>query len=141
MSAEVWLTVTGEQTGPDGSRDRSRTSCRAVYDQFEGRHIFTYSERDPENGAVTESVMELSESSCSIRRRGAVSTNMRFVPCKEQDCMYETPYGSIPLTTFTRKIAVRRMGENLHARIRYRMGLMGADPVECAVTVKAEPLT
>ena len=76
MSAEVWLTVTGEQTGPDGSRDRSRTSCRAVYDQFEGRHIFTYSERDPENGAVTESVMELSESSCSIRRRGAVSTNM-----------------------------------------------------------------
>ena len=55
--------------------------------------------------------------------------------------MYETPYGSIPLTTFTRKIAVRRMGENLHARIRYRMVLMGADPVECAVTVKAEPLT
>ena len=43
------------------------------------------------------------------------------------------------MTISTHLVAVREVGDNFHARIRYRLTPAGGDPVECAVTVRAEP--
>ena len=153
----VLLTVTGEETYADGHKDRTRTVSRAVCERsgaceecgsaFDGKggagetdccvRVFRYREEDP--AGVTESVIGFSDGSCSIVRAGLINTKMRFVPQKETRCIYDTPYGSIPLTICTQLVAVRRVGDHFHARIRYRLIPEGADPVECAVTVKAEP--
>ena len=77
MSREVWLTVTGDQKDADGRSDRNSVSCRALYEVVDGSHVFTYRERDPESGAVTESRMVFAQSFCRIVRAGAVRTNMR----------------------------------------------------------------
>lgn len=137
---EVWLTVTGEQTLAEGRKDSSRTSVRALYENRDGARVFRFREQDPQSGAVTESVMEFSEGICSIKRSGAINVVMKFVPGQEQSCMYGTPFGAIPMAILTRRFAVKEIGENFHARIRYRLVPEGGDPMECAVTVKAEPL-
>ena len=135
----VLLTVTGEQTDAGGLRGSSRTSCSAEHEYRDGIHVYTYCESDPQSGAVTQTRMQLSAESCSIVRAGEINTRMEFVPGQEKHCDYGTPFGSLSMTIYTERIAVRKVGENFHARIRYRMILAGTDSVECSVTIKAEP--
>ena len=160
---EVLLTITGEETYADGHKDRSRTRSRAVCEMGSnscsesggisgnsdagdksgacvkscGTSVFRYREEDPSGGA-TESVMAFSGGCCSITRTGAISTQMRFIPDQETRCVYDTPFGSIPMTIYTHLVASRVVGNNFHARIRYRLTLEGAEPAECAVTVQAK---
>jgi len=136
----VRLTVTGEQKDADGRRDSSRTSCSAEYEYRDGIHVYIYCESDPQSGAVTRTQMELSAELCSIVRAGEINTRMEFATGKESLCDYGTPFGSLSMTIYTERIAMRQVGENFHARIRYRMVIAGADPVECSVTIKAEPV-
>ena len=140
VSREVWLTVTGEQKDADGRSDRNSTSCRALYEIVDGSHVFTYRERDPETGAVTESRMVFAQSFCRIVRAGAVRASMYFRPMEELESEYETAFGTILMKTYTRRLAMRKVGENFHARVSYTLHLQGGAPMECAVTVKAEPL-
>lgn len=140
MSREVWLTVTGEQKDRDGRSDRNATRCRAFYEIIDGEHVFTYVETDSESGAVTNSRMVISESYCRIERSGAVSANMHFEPQRELESEYETGFGSLRMKLFTKRLAARQVGENFHARVSYTLCLQGGDPMECAVTIKAEPL-
>ncbi|MBR3164746.1 MAG: DUF1934 domain-containing protein [Lachnospiraceae bacterium] len=100
--------------------------------------VFRYREEDPAGGG-TDSVIGFSDGCCSIVRTGLINTEMRFVPHETTRCIYGTPYGSIPMTICTRLVAVRRVGDNFHARVRYQLTPEGADPMECAVTIKAEP--
>ena len=139
MGREVWLTVTGEQKDADGRRDRNSTQIRAWYERREDLHIFEYREKDPQSGEVTDSTLVFSKAYCSIERKGAVSTKMRFWPEKETECMYETGFGSIPMKIFTKRLAMREVGSNVHGRVSYDLYLQGGDPMECAVTIKAEP--
>ena len=149
---EVMLTVTGEETYADGHKDSMRTRSRAVYEKvFEengsggagegtcAAHVFRYRETDPQSGAVTESVIRFAGEGGSMERTGAVSTRMRFAPGEVTDCVYDTPFGSIPMPISTRPVAMREVGDNFPARLRYRLTPAGGDPVECAVTVRAEP--
>ena len=140
MGREVWLTVTGEQKDPDGQRDRNSTQIRAWYERKEDMHIFEYRERDPQSGEVTDSTLVFSAEHCSIERKGAVSAKMRFWPEEETECIYETGFGSIPMKIFTKRLAMREVGSNFHGRVVYDLHLQGGDPMECAVTVKAEPV-
>ena len=139
MGREVWLTVTGEQKDADGRKDRNSTQCRAWYEKRGDLHIFEYRETDPQSGAFTDSRLVFSKTGCSIERTGVVSTMMRFEPERELECMYETGFGSIPMKIFTKRLAMREVGSNIHGRVSYDLYLQGGDPMECAVTIKAEP--
>lgn len=137
---EVWLTVTGEQTDAEGRIDKNAVHCRALCENRDGAYIFSYTERDPGSGDVTDSRMLFSENLCRIDRNGAVTTCMRFEPQKEAECLYETDLGTFSIKLFTKRLAMRRVGENFHARVSYTLCFQGAEPVECAVTIKAEPV-
>ncbi len=140
MATEIWLTVTGEQKDSDGRSDRNAVRCRAFYEKRGKEHIFTYRETDPESGAVTDSEMLFTENSCRIIRRGAVRTTMCFSPDSEYECMYGTAFGEIPMKIIAKRVAMKKIGDNFHARVSYRLSFQGADPMECAVTIKAEPI-
>lgn len=140
MKREVWLTVTGEQKDPDGRSDRNAVRCRAFYETRDGEHRIVYRERDAESGGLTESEMLFAENFCRIDRTGAVTTSMRFTPGEDAGALYETGFGTIRMKIHTRRLAVRVVGENFHARVSYTLSLEGGEPLECAVTVKAEPV-
>ena len=140
MRRDVWLTVTGDQTDADGRSDRNTTACRALYEIEDGIHRFTYKDIDPETGAVTQSRMEFADSFCRITRSGAVRTSMYFRPLEELESEYETGFGTNLMKIYTKRLAMRQVGDNFHARVSYTLHLQGGEPIECAVTVKAEPL-
>ena len=137
---DVWLTVTGDQTDAEGRSDRNKTACRALYEIKDGIHIFTYKDIDPETGRATQSRMEFADAFCRITRSGAVCTSMCFRPLEELESEYETGFGTILMKIYTKRLAMRQVGDNFHARVSYTLYLQGGDPIECAVTVKAEPL-
>ena len=84
--------------------------------------------------------MVFAQSFCRIVRAGAVRTNMYFRPAEELESEYETGFGTILMKIYTKRLAMRQVGENFHARVSYTLHLQGGAPMECAVTVKAEPL-
>lgn len=140
MKTEVWLTVTGEQKDPDGRADQNTGRYRACYENTDDRHIFTYEERDPDSGAVTKSEMIISKEAWTIRRSGGRSAVMRFSLGAREECLYETAFGSIPMTIATKRMGMRRIGERFLARVSYSLELGGGEPMDCAVMVKAEPV-
>lgn len=140
MTTEIWLTVIGEQKDSDGRSDRNAVRCRALYEERGREHIFTYRETDPESGAATDSEMLFTENFCRIMRKGAVRTTMYFSPDSEYECMYGTAFGEIPMKIIAKRVAMKKVGDNFHARVSYRLSFQGADPMECAVTIKAEPI-
>ena len=54
--------------------------------------------------------------------------------------MYGTVFGEIPMKITAKRVAMKKIGDNFHARVSYRLSFQGADPMECAVTIKAEPI-
>ena len=140
VRSDVWLTVTGDQTDAEGRSDRNKTACRALYEIKAGIHIFTYKDIDPETGRETQSRMEFADAFCRITRSGAVCTSMCFRPLEELESEYETGFGTILMKIYTKRLAMRQVGDNFHARVSYTLYLQGGDPIECAVTVKAESL-
>lgn len=140
MKTEVWLTVTGEQRDRDGRRDRNEGRHRALYEYADGAHIFEYQEEDPESGAVTKSRMVISQDLWTITRSGALRTVMEFEPGREKNCIYDTAFGSIPMTVLAGRMGMRRNGDRFLARVTYSLSFGEGDPMDCAVTVKAEPV-
>ncbi|HAB93450.1 MAG TPA: hypothetical protein DCF49_01580 [Lachnospiraceae bacterium] len=140
MKTEVWLTVTGEQRDTDGRSDRNEGRHRASYEYAGGVHIFEYEERDPDSGAVTGSRMEITESSWTITRSGALRTVMEFAPGDEKNCEYDTVFGSIPMTIVTSRMGMRKSGDRFRARVSYSLRFGGGEPMDCAVMIKAEPI-
>lgn len=140
MKTEVWLTVTGEQRDTDGRSDRNEGRYRALYENADGIHIFEYQERDPESGDITESRMVITEGSWTITRSGALRTVMEFEPGSEKECLYDTAFGSIPMTVLTGRMGMRKTEDRFRARVTYSLRFGGGDPMDCAVTIKAEPV-
>ena len=140
MKTEMRLTVMGEQRDPDGRADLNTGCYRAFYENIDGRHVFTDQERDPDSGAVTESEMIISQESWTIRRSGARAAVMRFAPGSREESLYETVIGSIPMAICTKRMGMRKMGERFLAKVSYSLELGGGEAMDCAVTVKAEPL-
>ena len=87
-----------------------------------------------------ESAIGFSDGCGSMERAGLIRTKMQFVPGKETGCVYDTPFGSIKMAISTKLVAVREIGDSVHARIRYELTPDGGDTVECTVTVRAEPV-
>ena len=140
---KVRLTITGRQTDPEGHTQENTAVYRAeaAYAAGEEGFRFRYQEGDG------ESSLFVSRSLVCIHRGERGGTQMRFDPAVPgTECMYATPYGTIPMRIRTRRIAVldgrSRPGPDeklrLRARVQYELRMDEAFCLECTVTIRAE---
>ncbi len=140
MTEEVWLTIIGEQTSPEGEKEQNRTKCRARYSQDGERHVLEYEERGEEGDKPTQSRLFIERERIEISRKGMVDSHMVMEREKEHDCLYETPYGAFPMKIRTVHVNCLETDERIHARAKYILSVEGDYTADCAVTIRIEPV-
>lgn len=158
MKRKVWLTLTGTQVQPDGSRDTNRRRCAAECLALEdGACVIEYRETEEAEAAdETDTAagdageqrgvpcrLEIRPGLLQLEKSGTAGTLLVMEAGKRHACRYETPCGTIPMETLTSRVVSRTVNGHLHVRAQYHLF---PDPeyapeyaVECSVQIKMEP--
>jgi len=140
MTEYVWLTITGEQTQPDGSTEKNTCRSRARYVLKEnGTHELTFREKVDGLEEPVENHVTVGEHRITVEKTGSLETNLVLENGRTNSCTYETPYGSFPMDIVTTHVACLETGGKIHARARYQLRMEGNYDVDCAVTIRIEP--
>lgn len=139
----VLLTLTGIQTDPDGNRQESTSVYEAVCTKEESGYLFRY--REQKDAAE----FFLSRGSVWMKREGQAAIHMRFDPSGiPVQGTFRTPFGSIPLTIRTERIAIldsagaasQKNPAVLRARIKYSLTLGGDCTQSCSMTIRVQSI-
>ena len=158
-SLETGSHAAGSRAAEGGGVTQTTSEYDALYhyDPDGGGHVFRYEEKDPESGAATAAQMRISDRKMVIERSGAVRAVIELIPGQETPCLYETAYGTIPMTFRTTELRivesgkkcgilrddgqgddVSAAGREITARVFYRILQDGTETLRCAVTVRAQ---
>lgn len=139
MTEEVWLTIIGEQTSPEGEKEQNRTRCRARYRRDGDRHVLEYEEQGEAGDRSTQNRLLIERERIEISRKGMVESCMVMEREKEHACLYETPYGAFPMKIRTVHVNCLETADKIHARAKYTLAMEGDYTADCAVTIRIEP--
>lgn len=129
------LTLKGKQTDPDGraweNASVHEAVCREVRRGAEKGREYSFQEEDG------RACLYVSRQSVVMERGGG--TRMVFDPSlPAAQCLYRTPYGTIPMEIRTRRIAVLfSSGGGCRARVLYTLRMEPDIRLDCEVTLSA----
>ena len=138
MTEDVWLTITGEQISPDGEKERNRTKCRAKYKKEGGSHVLLFEELCDGSRTPTANRLVIDREHIVIHKTGMVVSDLVLRGGHRHECLYQTPYGGIPMAIETSHVACLETARGIHARARYRLALDAQYAAECTVTIRIE---
>lgn len=138
---DVILTITGRQIQPDGTEEKHQTKHRARCKRNgDGAYEITYNERMEGIEEPLESRITVDKRRVVIERKGKLSTSLLLEKGRRNACLYETPYGAIPLETEADSIDALTVDRNIHIRVAYRL-LQGSMTISCTVGIRMEPVS
>ena len=111
---KVRLRIMSVMTDPQGERHETKHARLGVLREVRGSVVLTY--EDEQDGERAHVVLTASADSAQMRRVGAMSGMLRFEPGERTSSVYATDYGEIPVSVFTRQVALetRTDGGDLH---------------------------
>ena len=137
MAAEnnVLITMIAHQT--DGNeKDTTETIYPGKGYEKDGCYYVFYDEVDPENGKVTKASLRIRPRHIDIRKKGAVNTQMVFIPGQCTETEYQTPYGKFILTVDTKRAEIKRREKELAVELDYRLSLGGTQTIRNQMKIK-----
>jgi|GEM_PF-1212923 uncharacterized beta-barrel protein YwiB (DUF1934 family) len=141
MSEYVWLTVTGEQTHPDGTAEKNTSRSRARHEILsDGSHVLISEESLEDTGKTVTSRIVVSDHRITVEKTGDYASRMVFETGLSHSLEYRTPYGTLPMTIETSHVMALAVNENLHARAKYDLIYQAGEPVRCSVTIRTEKI-
>ena len=75
-----------------------------------------------------------------IRKKGAVNTQMVFIPGRCTETEYQTPYGKFILTVDTKRAEIRKREKEIDVELDYRLSLGGAQAIRNQMKIKVAEL-
>lgn len=102
--------------------------------------LLTYREGEDTGMGSTRTTIQLEEGKATLTRSGEMTSHMVFQPGQPHTSVYETPYGSLPLTLHTLRLEGELTGQGGKLFIHYHMELGGgsAGETRMRLTVKAK---
>lgn len=83
-------------------------------------------------------MIKLRKGGVEIIKKGPMSSHMTFVPKQTTQCIYETPYGSIPMEVHTKSINVIRTEDRLRIVLEYTLGMGEEQKIDSTVDISVE---
>lgn len=77
-----------------------------TFEKIDDKYIVEYDETEISGMEGTKTTIIIHNDSFSLKREGAIETNMEFKIRKENVALYKTPYGIIDMKTFTKKLDI-----------------------------------
>ena len=104
-----------------------------------GSSYITFKQVDPNYNVTINNLVKIKNGIVSIKRSGAIESNMVFDVEKPYATHYETPYGKLNIYVTTHEIESEITEENVKLRIKYEMMMQGkkiSDNIYCIESVK-----
>lgn len=104
-----------------------------------GSSYITFKQFDPNYNVTINNLVKIKNGIVSIKRSGAIESNMVFDVEKPYATHYETPYGKLNIYVTTHEIESEITEENVKLRIKYEMMMQGkkiSDNIYCIESVK-----
>ena len=110
-----------------------------VYTETDGGFTLAYEEPDPSmGGKVTLTYTAQGRKLMLERIQPAGRTVMIFTEGISTECVYRTPYGSLPLSIRTSKLSVLTLGRTFSITLRYRLESDNMDTMEIEFSLLAK---
>ena len=135
----VLITMTALHT--DGNnQDKTETIYPGKAYEKDGCFYVFYDEVDPDDGKVTKASLRIRLRHVDIRKKGAINTQMVFIPGQCTETEYQTPYGKFILTVDTRRADVKKGDREVMVELDYRLSLGGTEAVRNRMSIKVAEL-
>ncbi|MCR4990079.1 MAG: DUF1934 domain-containing protein [Lachnospiraceae bacterium] len=117
MIKDVWVKITGHQTGPDGTTDVNEQEFPA---QYFNKNNFHYIISENERLAKSERY-KFNHRFLEVIRDGDTFSKLTFDAGKMCRTNYKTPYGRMEFTFNTHQITLNDSPEEIRIEINYEM--------------------
>ena len=137
---EVHVSLVGRQV--DAAGEESRIALSVMGRRFlrgESRYV-SYDDTELVEGEVVPTVLRFGADQILLQRRGIVRFAQQFMQGKERRSNYHTPYGTLSITTLTRRLRMRRAADGAEeAYIFYTLYVDGVRQSDNTLEIKIEP--
>lgn len=119
---EVTLTMQSLEVAYDeqgAEENREERVCRATC-FLKGEKLYLQYE-EGEDGAVTKTMLVITEDELIVRRKGAMESRMQFRRGLTYSFLYHTPYGDVPLTIATKELTSKRTEKAIKIHLAYNI--------------------
>lgn len=132
----VSITITSIQHDIEGSRTKQHYA--GFYSFLNGTHIISYAEYDVEAPAAptAKNLLKLTGHTFSLRKSGAITTKMVFENEKSHRDVYQTPFGSFPMTLKTKKLQMDASTEKITVFLNYDLHLDDRYVSNCTIEME-----
>lgn len=144
MKDKVYISIRGLQLMSQGSRqlyDQEEPEAVEIisvgsYKIVNGKEYIKYDEvYEGEQGKST-TLIRIAGNMVEVTKKGAVTTQLSFVPNEKTMTFYETPYGNIYLGIFSRSVDIQRTEDKISIHIDYSLEINYNQISDCKVSIE-----
>lgn len=134
-TGKVKIKIIGCQTiGKE--HDETVVDVEGIYTKTDDGGYIRYIE-EPEEGVVIQNQILLSKNGVTIAKRGAVVSDMVFVPGECMEVAYRTPYGTLAMETRCESVNVEEGVDKCHIKVVYGLFSGGELVSDCVTEICA----
>lgn len=124
MKKEVTVELLGIQDR-EGEEERVETRTQGTYCFRGNSHYISYEEEMAELPQKVKTLLHIGSGSFSMTKRGAVQVKIELIPGRRTQCMYRTPFGTIPMEIETKCVEIIEEEDRLLASAQYDLESAG----------------
>lgn len=123
MKRNVTISVRGEQFYEGMEPDRTELVTEGTLEKTEGGWCLRYEESELTGMEGTSTLIEVEGATATLRRVGAVQSEMRFCRGEIGTSAYETPYGTLTVEIGTSLLRAELTEDGGELEIRYSIAV------------------
>ena len=138
---QVRVFLTGRQVDAAGEESRIALSVKGRrFLRGESRYV-RYDDTELIEGEMIPTMLRVGTSEVMLRRSGVVRHTQRFAAGQECPSSYRTPYGTLALTTVTRRLRARVLPDGIEeVYIFYTLYVDGVRQSDNMLEIRIEPI-
>lgn len=109
--------------------------CEGRYGIVREVEYIKYDEVLDEADVKISNMIKLKKSCVEMIKKGPMSSHMTFIPGQTTTCIYDTPYGALPMEVHTKSVNVIRTDDRLRIVMEYKLGMGEKQQIDCQVDV------
>lgn len=139
MTKDVFIRISGIhiEAGED-KQEPIEVICPGTYYKKDGKHYILYEEIQPDDNSVTKNTVKVCKGHYEVIKRGASNTHLIFEEGKNHTTMYETPYGSLFMDTYTDSVIFEETGDEFLIQVEYELKVNGEKIADCIIQMNVE---
>ena len=129
----VEIEITSLQIAEDQEQETKLQIKGQLYEKNGIRYLI-YEEKD-EDDTIVRNRLTIKENSFYLKKTGAVKWDMRFERGIKNAGVYQTPFGTIPITVLTNELLREETKDRISLQLEYILEMQETYQAKCTMTI------